>query len=175
VWGLDAGPLPYLQTRLPLLDPTDLGSMYRALAARYPNDRIGQTHFWEDLNYSSYSYERFHAEIENAPTREQKDRLIHERWYLDTSHLQSELEALPNVGYYLPRYRALNESHCTSIVDFENADIQEDGLVLADFIRNLLDGAGPVMEASEEDTVADFQKPPNPVYLAIDALLEQGL
>jgi hypothetical protein len=175
VWGLDAGPLPYLQTRLPVLDANNLGSMYRALAAKYPNDRMGQTHFWEDLNYSSYSYERFHDEIQNAPTPEQKEQLIHERWYQDTENLKAELEGLPNVGYYLPRYRALNESHCTTIVDFEHGDIQEDGLVMSDFIGNVLDGTGPVMEASEEDTVADFQKLPNPVYIAIDALLQQGL
>lgn len=175
VWGLDAGPLPYLQTRLPLLDPDDLGSMYAALSAKYPNDRMGQTHFWEDLNYSSYSYERFHEEIENAPNQEVKELLIHQRFYLDTERLMSTLEPLPNFGYYLPRFRALNESHCTTIVDFENGDIQEDGLELSDFIDNVLEGSGPVMEASEEDTVSDFQKPPNPLYLAIDALLEQGL
>jgi hypothetical protein len=31
-----------------------------------------------------------------------------------------------------------------------------------------------VMEASEEDRVKDFQKLPNPVYIAVDALLESG-
>ena len=111
---------------------------------------------------------------QNAPTQEQKEQLIHERWYQDTENLKAEIEGLPNVGYYLPRYRALNESHCTTIVDFEHGDIQEDGLVMSDFIRNVLDGTGPVMEASEEDTVADFQKLPNPVYIAIDALLRVG-
>jgi hypothetical protein len=175
VWGLDAGPLPYLKTRLPLLDVDNLGSMYAALSAKYPADRMGQTHFWEDLNYSSYSYERFHDEIANAPNQEVKELLIHQRWYLDTEHLMSALEPLPNFGYYLPRFRDLNESHCTTIVDFENGDIQEDGLELSDFIDNVLEGSGPVMEASEEDTVSDFQKPFNPLYFAIDTLLEQGL
>ncbi len=175
VWGLDAGPIPYMASRLPLLDANDLGTIYAALAAKYPSDRMGQTHFWEDLNYSSYSYERFHPEIENAPSQEVKELLIHERWYLDTENLVETLQPLPNFGYYLPRYRALNESHCTTIVDFEHGDIQEDGLVLTDFIENVLEGSGPVMEASEEDTTSDFQKPPNPVYIAIDALLQQGL
>jgi hypothetical protein len=175
VWGLDAGPLPYLKTRLPLLDAENLGSMYAALSAKYPADRMGQTHFWEDLNYSSYSYERFHDEIASEPNQQVREQLIHERWYLDTAHLMEVLETLPNFGFYLPRYRALNESHCTTIVDFENGDIQEDGLVLENFINNVLNGSGPVMEASEEDQVSDFQKPPNPVYLAVDALLQSGL
>jgi hypothetical protein len=148
--------------------------MYRALADKYPNDRMGQTHFWEDLNYSSYSYERFYDEIENAPNPETKELLIHQRWYLDTENLMEELAALPNFGFYLPRYRALNESHCTTIVDFENGDIQEDGLELSDFIDDVLEGSGPVMQASEEDTVSDFQKPPNPLYLLIDELLQSG-
>jgi len=174
VWGLDAGPLAYLQTRLPLLDANDLGSMYAALSAKYPADRMGQTHFWEDLNYSSYSYERFHDEIESEPNQQVREQLIHERWYQDTENLMVALETLPNFGYYLPRYRALNESHCTTIVDFEHGDIQEDGLVLTQFIDNVLNGTGPVMEASEQDRVTDFQKLPNPVYIAIDALLESG-
>ncbi|MGH7289335.1 MAG: pectin acetylesterase-family hydrolase [Myxococcota bacterium] len=175
-WGLDGAhaPIQYLKTRLPKLNTTDLGSMYRALADKYPNDRMGQTHFWEDLNYSSYSYERFYDEIENAPSQETKELLIHERWYLDTENLMEALEALPNFGYYLPRYRALNESHCTTIVDFENGDIQEDGLELSDFIDDVLEGSGPVMQASEEDRVSDFQKPPNPLYIAIDELLQSG-
>jgi len=175
VWGLDDGPLPYLETRLPLLDAGNLGSMYAALSAKYPSDRMGQTHFWEDLNYSSYSYERFHPEIENAASPEIQEMLIHERWYQDTENLIAELEALPNFGYYLPRYRALNESHCTTIVDFQNGDIQEDGLELSDFIGDVLNGSGPVMQASEEDTVSDFQKLPNPLYLAVDALLQGAL
>jgi hypothetical protein len=148
--------------------------MYKALSAKYPADRMGQTHFWEDLNYSSYSYERFHPEIANEPNQQVREQLIHERWYLDTNHLIDVLKTLPNFGYYLPRYRALNESHCTTIVDFENGDIQEDGLQLTNFIENVLNGSGPVMEASEDDTVSDFQKLPNPVYIAIDALLQSG-
>jgi hypothetical protein len=173
-WGLDAGPnspIPYLASRLPLLDPANLGSIYAALSARYPADRMGQTHFWEDLNYSSYSYERFHADIANAPDAATKERLIHERWYLDTQNLIAELESLDNFGYYLPRFRDLNESHCTTIVEFQNSDIQEDGLELDDFVDDVLEGSGPVMEASEEDGVSDFQKPFNPLYFLLNQLI----
>jgi hypothetical protein len=38
-----------------------------------------------------------------------------------------------------------------------------------------MEGTGPVMDASEEDTLSDPEKPPSPVYIAVDALLQQGL
>jgi hypothetical protein len=173
-WGLDAGPgspIPYLASRLPLLDAANLGSIYAALSAKYPADRMGQTHFWEDLNYSSYSYERFHDDIANAPDPATKEQLIHERWYLDTENLIDALGPLANFGYFVPRFRDLNESHCTTIVEFQNSDIQEDGLELDDFVNDVLEGSGPVMEASEEDTVSDFQKPPNPLYILLNELI----
>ncbi|MCW1937028.1 pectinacetylesterase family protein [Pseudomonas sp. MDMC_285] len=54
-WGLDAaqGPLQYLQARLPGFNSNDLGSLYPALSSNLPGDRMGHTHFWQDLNYSS--------------------------------------------------------------------------------------------------------------------------
>ncbi len=55
--------MPYLQSRLPGLNPGDLGTLYPALSANLPGDRMGHTHFWKDLNYSSYSYERFYPDI----------------------------------------------------------------------------------------------------------------
>ena len=117
--------------------------MYAALSAKYPADRMGQTHFWEDLNYSSYSYERFHDEIANAPNQEVQGAA--DPRALVSGHRAPDVTSsrrCPNFGYYLPRYRALNESHCTTIVDFENGDIQEDGLVLANFINNVLERHG---------------------------------
>ncbi|KAF0809033.1 hypothetical protein A167_02243 [Alcanivorax sp. S71-1-4] len=172
-WGLDQpdGPLEYIADAMPGLDLDDLGTLYPALAATFPNDRLGHTHFWDDLNYSSYSYERFFPEIENAPDQATKEALIHERWYIDTARLQSELSSLDNVGYFMPRYRAVNESHCTSIIEFANADIQEQGLELDDFINNVMEGSGAVMQASESDTTADYNKPFNLLYYTLDQLL----
>lgn len=172
-WGLDApdGPLEYIAAELPLLDLTDLGTLYPALSAALPGDRMGHTHFWDDLNYSSYSYERFYEEIENEPDQAQREAMIRARWYTDTERLKSELANLDNVGYYLPRYRAVNESHCTSIIEFANSDIQELGLELDHFVTNVMEGSGAVMQASETDTVADYQKPFNLLYWLLDQLL----
>ncbi|HKE93467.1 MAG TPA: pectin acetylesterase-family hydrolase [Povalibacter sp.] len=171
VWGLDQGPLPFLQSALPGLDLNNLGSFYPALSAKLPGDRLGQTHFWQDLNYSSYSYERFFPEIAQAPDPATKEALIHAKWAVDTGRLRDTLNTLPNFGGYFPQFRALNESHCTTIVDFENGDIQERGLELSNFIDSVLDGAGPVLDASETSDAADRARPVNLLYTLVDGLL----
>lgn len=171
VWGLDQGPLPYLETLLPGFTRTNLGTFYSALAAKQPTDRLGHTHFWQDLNYSSYSYERFFPEIQQAPDQASKEALIHAKWATDTTHLKQTLDTLPNFGGYFPQYRALNESHCTTIVDFENGDVQERGLELRHFIDSVLEGSGPVLDASESSDAADRAKPLNLIYTLVDGLL----
>ena len=173
VWGLDAagGPVAYLLANLPTLNTSDLGTLYNALSARFPNDRLGHTHFWKDLNFSSYSYERFYPEIGNAPTPAAKEALIHARWDIDTGRLRNTLNGLANFGGYFPQYRALNESHCTTIVDFKNGDVQERSLQLKNFIDSVLDGSGAVLDASEASDAADRAKAFNLLYWTIDQLL----
>jgi hypothetical protein len=170
-WGLDQGPMPYLASVLPGFNSNDFGSIYAALSAKVPNDRLGHTHFWQDLNYSSYSYERFFPEIVDAPNRAAKEALIHAKWGTDTERLRQALQELPNFGGYFPQFRALNESHCTTIVDFENGDIQERGLELRNFIDSVLEGGGAVLDASEASDQADRAKPPNLIYQLIESLL----
>jgi hypothetical protein len=172
-WGLDlpGGPVAYLAANLPLLSTANLGTLYTALSAKYPNDRLGHTHFWKDLNYSSYSYERFYPAIQNAPDQATKEALIHAKWDVDTARLRTTLDGLANFGGYFPQYRALNESHCTTIVDFKNGDVQERGLELRTFIDSVLDGSGAVLDASEASDAADRAKPFNLLYWTIDQLL----
>ena len=170
-WGLDAGPVPYLQSRLPGLDGNDLGTLYAALSSNLPGDRLGHTHFWQDLNYSSYSYERFHPDIINAPDAATKEALIHAKWAVDSERLRGQLANLSNFGGYFPQYRAVNESHCTSIIEFANSDIQEQNLELDNFVNNLLNGSGAVLAASESSDAADKAKPFNLLYYILDQLL----
>lgn len=132
---------------------------------------MGHTHFWQDLNYSAYSYERFYPEIVNAPDQATKEALIKQRWATDTSRLRSQLASLGNVGGYFPQFRDVNESHCTSIIEFANADIQEQNLQLDNFVSSVLDGSGQVLEASESSDVADRNKPFNLLYYLLDQLL----
>ncbi|MGH8175976.1 MAG: pectin acetylesterase-family hydrolase [Steroidobacter sp.] len=170
-WGLDQGPLAYLKASLPAFNNQNLGTIFPALSSRYPGDRLGHTHFWQDLNYSSYSYERFFPEIENAPSQAAKEALIHGKWGVDTARLRDTLNGIANFGGYFPQYRALNESHCTTVVDFDHGDVQERGLELRHFIDSVLDGQGPVLDASEASDAADRAKPFNPLYFLVDQLL----
>jgi hypothetical protein len=163
--------MAYLATVLPAFNSNDFGSLYSALAAKLPSDRLGHTHFWQDLNYSSYSYERFFPEIMNAPNQAAKEALIHAKFGTDTERLKQTLQSLPTFGGYFPQFRALNESHCTTIVDFENGDIQERSLELRHFIDSVLDGSGPVLDASETSDQPDRAKPPNLIYQLIESML----
>ena len=148
-----------------------MGTLYGALSAKYPNDRLGHTHFWQDLNYSSYSYERFFPEIANAPNQAAKEAIIHAKWGSDTQRLSAKLNGLNNFGGYFPQYRALNESHCTTVVDFKNGDVQTMSLELRNFIDSVLVGTGKVLDASEASDAADRSKPFNLLYWTIDQLL----
>lgn len=172
-WGLDApnGPLATLAGGLPQLDLGQIGTLYNALSAKYPGDRLGHAHFWQDQNFSAYSYERFYPEIQNAPDQATKEALITQRWTIDTQRLDAKLRGLGNFGGYFPQYRALNESHCTTVVDFKNGDIQDYGLELRHFIDSVLNGQGPVLDASEADDSADRAKPFNLLYWLVDQLL----
>lgn len=169
-WGL-GDVFDYFQNDLLLFTQTNLGSLNEALALKYPADRLGHTGFQQDLNYSSYSYERFFEEIANEPDLAVRQQLILEKWALDTQKLADALNLLGNYGGYFPYFRDLNESHCVTIVDFENGDIQERNLELDDFIDSVLDGAGPVLDAKETDTQADGAKPFNVVYSLVNFLL----
>lgn len=170
-WGLDEGPSVELAARLPGFNPGDLGTLNSALAARFPNDRLGHTHFLADLNYSRYSYEKFYDEIANAPNEQIRNTLLTTLWVKDTVNLLATVDPIDNYGIYVPFFRNLNDSHCSTIVDFENGDIQEQALELEDFINSVLDGEGPVLEAVETDTAADLSKPFNLLYYLIDQLL----
>ena len=172
-WGLSNGPLSYMLAELgPYgLNLNNLGTIYSALSSRWSADRLGHTHFWQDLNYSSYSYERFYEDIFNDPDQASRQAKIKARWAMDTDRLKTTLNGLNNFGGYFPQFRAVNESHCTSIIEFANADIQEQGLELDHFINNVLNGSGNVMDASESSPQQDYSKPFNLLYWTLDQLL----
>ena len=169
---MDENPLNAIQERYSVFDTNDWSSIYSSLANRFPSDRLGMTHFLDDANYSSYSYERFYENIYNDPDAASRLEKIKTLWQQDTfDNLIPLLDQTHNWGYYFPRYRNVNESHCTSIIEFGNADIQEQNLVLKDFVNNIMDGTGPMMRAHETDEVSDYQKPFNLLYWLVGQLL----
>lgn len=170
VWGTD-DVVDWVQRDLPFLRKSNPGSVSTATARRWRGDRLGHVHFQRDLNYSVYSYERFYDYIQNDPDRASRNEKILDLWDIDTNKLRRQLSREPNFGGYFPYFRDVNDSHCATIIDFENGDIQERGLELGDFIGSVLDGSGPVLEGYEEDEEADENKPPNLIYTLIGFIL----
>ena len=109
----------------------NMGSINTALADEFPHDRLATTYFRRDMNFSLYSYERFY----NFPPKEEILRM----WEADTQLLVSEYESRDNLYYFLPYYRGINDSHCTTLFNFVGSDIQEQKVTLADWINDFVD------------------------------------
>lgn len=137
-WGLDA---VIADTPIAASLDEDFGSMNGELAELFPDDRLSIAYFIRDYNYSRYSYERFFPGIDEEG--------IHQKFYEDTILLMDQYDQHENLGYYLPYFRALNDSHCTSIIDFGLTDIGD--LQLGDFIQLVIDDSLPMQSYVDLD------------------------
>lgn len=155
VWGLDGpdGLVTKLIAKYPTAGSADnLGTISTGLGKIFPNDRIGYTMFQEDTNFSAFSYQKFYPEIANAPTNEERLKLINVKWRQEMTPWKAMLETQPNVGYYVPNKRDINGSHCTTIVTFGGTSIVEKKLSnVGVFLDNLLDGKGTPIRAFEQN------------------------
>ncbi len=122
-------------------DPEDFGTINTALADEFPNDRLATTFFRRDMNFSLYSYERFY----NFPPKEEILRM----WEADTQLLVSQYDTRDNLAYYIPYWRRLNDSHCTTVISFAGSDIEAQGLRLGPWVEDLLDDSKPLASAIE--------------------------
>ncbi len=121
-------------------DPDDFGSINTALADEFPDDRLATTFFRRDMNFSLYSYERFY----DFPPKDE----IMDMWNTDTLALVDMYEARPNLFYYIPYWRELNDSHCTTLFSFPGSEIQDHDLDLGTWTHDLLADM-PVQKALE--------------------------
>ena len=169
-WGLDKV-IDTVGADISGFDRDDLGTVNGALAMHWPEDRMAHVQFMKDLNYSSYSYERFYDEINHEPDKLKKWAKIHEKWDKDARNLASSLDEYANFAYYLPQFRDLNESHCATIVEFHGGDIQTQGMELSQFIDDLVDDRKPLNSYLEEDPEADYSKGANLFYLLLNKVL----
>ncbi len=136
-WNLDS-----LEPEMPAgftLD--DMGTINTALADEFPKDRLATTYFRRDDNFTKYSYERFY----NFPPKEERLRM----WDADTQLLISEFETRDNLFYFIPNYRNINDSHCTTVLNFVDSDIESQNITLADWINDFV-GDKPVTSHLEE-------------------------
>lgn len=169
----DENPINLLAAITPGFEPNRLASIYGALSAKFPADRLGMTHFLADGNFSSYSYERFYSDIANDPDAESRLAKLRQRWQQDTANnLIPLLDATSNWSYYFPLYRGFNESHCVSVLDFRYGEIEELGLYTYDFMRKLVNHrGGPPLRAVETDMVSDYLNNHSAFYDLLDMLL----
>ena len=153
VWGLDGpeGLVTKLISKYPNAGTADnLGSVTQGLAKIFPNDRIGYTMFQEDTNFSAFSYQKFYPEIANAPTNEERLKMLNVKWRQEIGPWLDNMKPFANIGYYIPNKRDINGSHCTTIVTFGGTSIVENKhKSVGVFLDNLLDGKGPVMRSYE--------------------------
>ncbi len=125
-WNLDSlrGDMP------PGFTLEDMGSINTALADEFPDDRLATTFFRRDFNFSLYSYERFY----DFPPKDEILRM----WDADTQLLVDEYETRPNLSYFIPYYRDINSSHCTTVLNFAGSDIEERDMTLAQWVNDFV-------------------------------------
>ena len=65
-----------------------------------------------------------------------------------------------NLSYFIPYFRDMNESHCTTIVEFTGTEIMDSGIDVGDYIEDVLDGGYVTsyeeMENPSDADVSDF-------------------
>jgi hypothetical protein len=126
-WNLDslAGQLPSGFTF------DDMGTVNTALADEFPHDRLATTFFERDYDFSLYSYERFY----NFPPKDEIMRM----WASDTDLLVNLYATRKNLYYFLPYWRNINDSHCTTVLNFAGSDIEDHNMTLAQWVNDFVD------------------------------------
>jgi len=139
-WNLDA-----LTPEMPAgftLD--DMGTINTALADEFPDDRLGTTYFRRDMNFSLYSYERFY----DLDEHEDKEEIL-SKWNSDTQLLVDEFDTRDNLYYFIPYYRPINDSHCTTLFNFVDSDVEAQNMTLAQWVNDFVNDR-PVKSYLEE-------------------------
>ncbi len=140
-----------LSADFPGFDTANFGEIHAALAQAYPSDPLGIALFTRDTNFSGYSYARFYDLDEQNP--EDVEQILH-LWREDIDNLTALYDQYPNLSYYIPYFRNMNESHCTVIVEFHGTEYLDTGINMSDYINDLLDG-NPVQSYREPDNPDD--------------------
>ena len=125
-WNLDTL-LPQMPAGFTL---DDMGTINTALADEFPNDRLATTFFRRDYNFSLYSYERFYS----FPPKEELLRM----WDADTQLLVNEFETRDNLYYFIPYFRNINDSHCTTVINFVDSDIEDQNITLEQWVNDFV-------------------------------------
>lgn len=119
----------------------DMGTINTAIADAFPKDRLATTYFRRDLDFTLYSYERFY----NFPPKEEIMRM----WDADTQLLVDQYNTRDNLDYFLPYWRNVNHSHCTTLFSFAGSDIEQYDVTLEGWINDFI-GDKPIKSYIED-------------------------
>jgi len=119
----------------------DMGTMNTAIADEFPNDRLATTYFRRDMDFTLYSYERFY----NYPPKAEIMRM----WDADTQLLVEQYDTRDNLDYFLPYWRNVNDSHCTTLFSFAGSDIEQHDITLEQWVNDFL-GDKPIQSYIED-------------------------
>jgi hypothetical protein len=70
-------------------------------------------------------------------------------WNDDTLKLVEEFETRDNLYYFIPYYRPINDSHCTTLFNFVDSDVEAQNMTLATWINDFVNDR-PVKSYLEE-------------------------
>jgi hypothetical protein len=145
-----------LDSLMPEMPPNftldDMGTLNTAIADEFPDDRIATTFFRRDYNFSLYSYERFY----NFPPKAQ----IMDMWNSDTNLLTDLYDTKKNLFYFIPYWRNINSSHCTTVLNFAGSDIEDHDMTLAQWVSDLVNDR-PLTSMSEAPVPGEDPDPTN--------------
>ena len=68
--------------------------------------------------------------------------------------MTAQYDRADNLHYFIPYQRNINESHCTTIIDWTGTEIEDTGIEVGDYIADLLDD-GSVTSYEEVDNPSD--------------------
>jgi hypothetical protein len=69
-------------------------------------------------------------------------------WASDTDNLVSLYQTRDNLYYFLPYWRNVNDSHCTTVLSFAGSDIEDHNMTLAQWVNDFIDDK-PVVSMRE--------------------------
>ena len=110
----------------------DYGKIYEWLADRYPEDRFASVFFKRDYMISRTIIERYVTD---------HDKENYHRLFADGIDGLTEIfDSRENLGYYIPYYRKLNDSHCLSIITSDGTEIEESNITFPEWMKQMISG-----------------------------------
>jgi hypothetical protein len=59
-------------------------------------------------------------------------------WDADTHLLVDQYDTRSNLYYFIPYWRNINDSHCTTVINFAGSDIEDHDMTLAQWVGDFV-------------------------------------